>query len=106
MHNEEVGEERFYFIANWGDINDGKNWTLCEVSYIPEDKLGDAKKQAMIKIRLDLKHGEIRFSINDIDGGIAFKDIKQDKDTKYRLCVTAFHEGAKMEIISFQRLCK
>ena len=57
-----------------------------------------------VLIRLDLKHGEIRFSLNGIDQGIAFKNIKQGKDIKYRLVGKMYHKEASIEIVQFCRL--
>ncbi len=72
----------------------GGNWTNYCNSCGVNDKIG---------ILLDLKKDEIKFSINDIDQGIAYKNIKKDKNIKYRLMVSLCLLGAVVEIVKFSK---
>ena len=55
-------------------------------------------------IHLDLRRGEIRFCINDIDHGVAFTNIKQNGNIKYRVFVKLYWTDAKAKIIQFRRM--
>ena len=54
-------------------------------------------------IHLDLKRGEISFSINGTDQGIAFSNIKQEDNISYRLYIASYWKDSTTEIIDFCR---
>lgn len=97
--------EKCYLFGNWGNINDGTNIN-CFTEYLRNkypNYSEHKQNNSRIWIHLDLNKREIRFTINNTEGPIAFKDIQENEDTKYKLVVTAFHPQAKIEIVSFQR---
>ena len=57
-----------------------------------------------ISICLDLGRAELKFILNGMDQGIAFKNIKKREDVKYRLMVTLWSVDDSVEIQSFSGL--
>ena len=51
-----------------------------------------------------MKLGQISFTADDVDQGIAFDNIKKADDIDYRLFVSLFHQNASVEILKFD--CK
>ena len=51
----------------------------------------------IVKMELNTKYGYIKYFINNIDKGIAYRNIDFDKNMKYRLCLwsDASHEDAQ-----------
>ena len=56
-----------------------------------------------ISIHLNLKLGQLSFSVSGIDQGIAFENIKKDEKIKYRLMVSMVHKQASVQIVDFHK---
>ena len=59
-----------------------------------------------VSIYLDLIKKELKYFINDIDQGIAFNDIPNDKNINYRLAISIYSKGDIVEIINFTKKYK
>ena len=59
-----------------------------------------------MSIHLDLIKKELKYFINNIDQGIAFNDIPNDKNINYRLAISMYAEGDAVEIINFTKKYK
>ena len=55
-----------------------------------------------VSICLDLTKKEVSFMINDVDYGVAFEDIEQKNDMKYRLMVQMADKGMSVEMVDFE----
>ena len=55
----------------------------------------------IVSIELDLRNQKITFYVNYITQGIAYKSIQRGKDIEYRLAVSMYGKGAKIEIIDY-----
>ena len=85
--------DNIYSFRNWGEIRDQKG-----SKYGNEDAINNGE----IIIHLDLKKGEIGFSINGINQGVAYSNIEQSDNINYRLFASMCHKGGKVEIVKFQ----
>eukprot|EP01084_Bolivina_argentea_P092764 166874_1 len=91
------------------DAGDGIHYVFCTDGMIYKSdrwcgySLLCADKNDTISMCLDLKKQEISFSINDNNQGVAYKDIEQGDDIKYRLFVSLRHVGDSVEIINFSK---
>ena len=86
----------FYLFLNCGDLRKKDNGSE---RHGKEYENNDAVNQG----RFIISTGEIRFSINKIDQGVAFQDIERDNDLKYGLKVDPYHRESKIEIVAFCR---
>eukprot|EP01084_Bolivina_argentea_P092763 166872_1 len=90
---------------------DGINYVLCNDGMTYDNETEAWKEYAgtfagqndKISICLDLKKGEISFSINDNNQGVAYKDIEQGNDIKYKLFVSLRSIGDSVEIVKFSK---
>ena len=64
----------------------GKEWSDCTLS-----------------IHLNLKLRQLSFSVNNVNQGIAFENIKKSENIKYRLMVSLFYKESFVEIINFYK---
>ena len=85
-----------YLYGNWGHVCDRRD---VDKEYGTGISDGNGK----ISIHLDLKLGQLSFSVNDVNQGIAFENIKKNQDIQYRLVVSLFYVGASVEIINFHK---
>ena len=61
------------------------------------------KKNDKVKMTLNLKNADLRFSVNDVSKGIAFENIEKGDDIKYRMFVSMYGENDSVEILNFSK---
>ena len=95
-----ASDDYMYLFGNWGGRHDGRlvhnqdygTFKSTERRYINNGK---------ISICLNLKLRQLSFSVDDVDQGIAFKNIKKGENINYRLMVSMSHQNSSVEIIQF-----
>ena len=61
-------------------------------------------KNTIISMYLDLNKRQLSFAINGEDQGVAFHEIKQEKDLIYRFMALIYSEGSSIEIVNFEEM--
>ena len=94
----EVGTQNyFYFYPNYlvhNGLAVDKYW-----------KKPFTEQGSILMMELNLKKGHISFTHDNEFYGIAFDNIKQDDDTKYKLAVGLYDEGVALKLVSFSVKC-
>ena len=57
----------------------------------------------LVSIELDLDKKTIRFYLNSVDQGIAYRNVGCGDNVKYRLCVILYGSGSSVEIVGFTK---
>ena len=55
---------------------------------------------------LDLINGTLSFNVNNINQGIAYKNITKNNNIKYRMAVYTYHTGDSMTLINYSKQYK
>ena len=85
------------FVNDRADYGEEQTYCYEDWKYGNPFQSGDE-----ISIYLDLDNNQLKFSINNLDQGIAF-NVKQSSDIKYRLMVSLNRAGDSIQIQDFQR---
>lgn len=88
-------DQYVYAYGNWSAKTNARD--IDNVDYGD----GEYHDNCKVKIHLNMKLGQISFSIEDLNHGIAFDNIKKGDDIEYRLMVSLFFVGGKVEILDF-----
>ena len=92
----------FYGLVCWG-----KKYHKSGTDHFDQmTKYGQfiCSENTIISMYLDLNKRDLSFAINGEDQGVAFHEIKQKKDLKYRFMAQIAYEGCSVEIVNFEEM--
>ena len=96
METFDVDDDQFVYVyTNWCAKHNGRefnNRNYGQGEYYDDNK---------VNIHLNMKLHQLSFSVDNVDQGIAFDNIKTGKDIEYRLMVSLYYVGATVEILKF-----
>ena len=89
-----------YFYGNWRGRHNGREITNKSYGIKNDDHSKRYINDGKISIHLDLKTGQLSFSVDDIHQGIAFY-VEKYEGIKYRLMVSMSHQNGSVEVVQF-----